>query len=193
MHIARFAHLGAQWDVTQQPARRRLEQPSAEKERRSGCLVTGAVLGVLVGIMVGLYALPPILRNIYGETKVAAGEVYRADGKVISLAAAARAPDPVGDPSAGMRREDFFVDLTVRSNKTWDPLITDFTIEVDGVKDWIKAADATTNGEPGLRIPLAEEVTVRLHFIVEVPAASTASLAAEAVHLSDPRVRFALQ
>ena len=179
--------------MTQQPARRRLQQPSAEKERRSGCLITGAVLGVLVGIMVGLYALPPILRNIYGETRVAFGEVYRGDGKVISLDSAVRAPDPVGEPSPGMRREDFFVDLTIRSNKTWDPLVTDFTIEIEGVKDWIKAASATTNDAPGLFLPLGEEVNVRLHFVVEVPAASTASLAAEAVHLSDPRLRFALQ
>ncbi len=179
--------------MTQQPARRRLEQPSVEKERRTGCLVTGAVLGVLVGIMVGLYALPPILRNIYGETKVAAGETYRGDARVIRVESAGRASDPLGEPSPGMRREDFFVELTIRSSKTWELVLTDFTIEVEGVKDWIKAAEATTNGEPGLNIPLAEEVRVQLHFVVEVPADSGATLLAEALHLANPRVRFALQ
>jgi hypothetical protein len=179
--------------VTQQPPRRRLEQASPEKERRTGCLVTGAVLGVLVGIMVGIYALPPILRNIYGETKVAADEFYRGDARIIRVTSAGRASEPLGDPSPGTRREDFFVELTVRSNKTWAIVVTDFTLELEGVKDWIKAAEATTNGEPGLNIPLGEEVTVQLHFIVEVPTASSVSLAAEALHLANPRVRFALQ
>ena len=179
--------------VTQQPPRRRLEQPSAEKERRTGCVVTGAVLGVLVGIMVGIYALPPILRNIYGETKVAADEFYRGDARLIRVASAGRTSEPLGDPSPGMRRQDFFVQLTIRSNKTWSLVVTDFTLELEGVKDWIKAAGATTNGEPGLNIPLAEEVSVQLHFIVEVPTGSSATLAAAALHLSNPRVRFALQ
>lgn len=179
--------------VTQQPPRRRLEQPSAEKERRTGCLVTGAVLGVLVGIMVGIYALPPILRSIYGETEVAADEFYRGDARIIRVQSAGRASAPLGDASPGTRREDFFVQLTIRSNKTWSLVVTDFSLELEGVKDWIKAAEATTDGEPGLNIPLGEEVTVQLHFIVEVPAGSSATLAAEALHLANPRVRFALQ
>jgi hypothetical protein len=179
--------------VTQQPPRRRLEQPSAEKERRTGCLVTGAILGVLVGIMVGLYALPPILRDIYGETKVAADEFYRGDARLIRVDSAGRASDPLGDPSPGMRREDFFVELTVRSNKTWSLVVTDFTLELEGVEDWVKASEATTNGQAGLVIPLAEEVKVQLHFVVEVPRESTATLLAEALHLANPRVRFALQ
>lgn len=143
--------------------------------------------------MVGIYALPPILRNIYGETRVAADEFYRGDARIIRVQSAGRASEPLGDPSPGMRREDFFVQLTIRSNKTWAVAVTDFTLEVEGVKDWIKAAQATTGGEPGLNIPFGEEVTVELHFIAEVPAGSSATLAAEALHLADPRVRFALQ
>ncbi len=179
--------------MTQPPARRRLEQPQVDRERRTGCLVTGAVLGVLAGIMIGLYALPPILRNIYGETKVAAGETYRGDGRVVRVESAGRASDPLGEPSPGMRREDLFIELTIRSSKTWELSLADFTIEVEGVKDWIRAAEATTNGEPGLDVPLAEEVRVQLHFVVEVPTGSSASLLAEALHLANPRVRFALQ
>ncbi len=193
VHIARPRPPLLNGEVTQQPPRRRLEQPSAEKERRTGCLVTGAVLGVLVGIMVGIYALPPILRNIYGETKVAADEFYRGDARIIRVSSAGRASGPLGEPSPGMRREDYFVELTIRSNKTWSLLVTDFTLELEGVKDWVKAAEATTDGAPGLTIPLGEEVTVQLHFIVEVPRDSTATLLAEALHLADPRVRFALQ
>jgi len=179
--------------VSQPPVRRRLEQPSAEQERRTGCLVTGAVVGVIVGLMVGLYALPPILKNIYGETKVAAGETYTGDARVVRVESAGRASDPLGEPSPGMRREDFFVELTIRSNKTWEVVPADFTIEVEGVEDWIKPAGVTTDGQPGLTIPLAEDVRVQLHFIVEVPEGDDATLDAEALHLASPRVRFALQ
>jgi len=173
--------------------RRRLEQPSAEHERRTGCIVSGAVIGVLVGLMVGLYALPPILKGIYGETKVAAGETYTGDARVIRVESAGRASDPLGNPSPGMRREDVFVELTIRSNKTWDVELASFTLEVAGIEDWITPAGATTGGQPGLTIPLAEEVRVQFHFIVEVPEGDDASLLAEALHLANPRVRFALQ
>ena len=92
-----------------------------------------------------------------------------------------------------MRREDVFVELTIRSNKTWDVELASFTLEVAGIEDWIKPAGATTGGQPGLTIPLAEEVRVQFHFIVEVPEGDDASLLAEALHLANPRVRFALQ
>ncbi|MEO6398546.1 MAG: hypothetical protein ABIP13_08770, partial [Tepidiformaceae bacterium] len=50
-------------------ARRRLESaPDPETKGRKGCLIWGAVLGIVVGATFAFYALPPILRHFYGET-----------------------------------------------------------------------------------------------------------------------------
>ncbi len=179
--------------MTQEPVRRRLEQPSEEARKRSGCLVWGAVLGVLAGLMVGIYALPPILKHYYGETEVAADEFYRGDGKAIRVAEVGRASDPLGEPSAGMRREDIFVAILVVSEDEWRPNVTDFSLELKEVDDWEQAAEATTNGAPGIAVAAGVETRVELHFIIEVPRDTVENVTPEALHLSDPRVRWAIE
>ena len=68
------------------PARRRVDEPvKPGTEGRAGCLAWGGVLGVLVGIMVGLYALPPILKSIYGVEQVAAGETFEDGGRSLRV------------------------------------------------------------------------------------------------------------
>lgn len=178
-------------DVDQR--RRVLDQPSPEKEGRAGCLTVGAILGVIVGIMVGLYALPPILKGLYGEKRIDAGETYRGDAKVITVTEVGRPSAPLGEVSSpDLRRDDIFVAVTMASNKTWAPELGDWTIEVEDVEDWIEAVDATTDGAPGLRAPLGEEVVVELHFVVERPR-EAGQLELVALHLAEPRVRFALE
>ena len=50
------------------PARRRIAHKSDKPpEHRTGCLVWGAVLGVVVGGMFAAYGLKPILRHYYGQ------------------------------------------------------------------------------------------------------------------------------
>ncbi len=178
-----------------EPARRvLLEQPSPDKQGRTGCIAAGAVIGVLVGLMVGLYALPPILRSIYGEEKIPAGAVYEGDGRTIAVVAASIPSEPLGEPSPGMVRSDVTVRLTITSNKTWDATLADWTLEVRGIENWLPAGSATTDDEPGFAPPLGRTSTVDLHFVVERPIARAHEpLELEALHLANPRVRFALQ
>lgn len=178
-----------------EPARRvLLEQPSPDRQGRTGCIAAGAVIGVLVGLMIGLYALPPILRSIYGEEKVAAGNAYEGDGRTIAVQAISIPSEPLGEPSPGMVRTDVTVRLTITSSKTWDATLADWTLEVRGIENWLPAAAATTDGQPGFTPSLGRTSTVDLHFVVERPLARADSpLELEALHLANPRVRFALQ
>lgn len=101
--------------------RKRIEQPSEETGKRNTVLVWGAVLGVLAGLMLGVYALPPILRHYYGETKVAADEFYSGEGKLMKVVNIGQVSEPLGEAAAGMRREDYFVSISVVSQETWRP------------------------------------------------------------------------
>lgn len=151
----------------------------------------GAVLGVLVGIMVGIYALPPILKHYYGEKVVAAGEAYEGSGgSRISAKSLGMASAPLGEAAAGMRRFDFFasVALTLSQNRTLTPEL--FTLEFEELEDWQRAA--TIDSKPDVYVREFTETTIELHFIVEVPVTEAEELTPEALHLSDPRVKFEL-
>jgi hypothetical protein len=177
-----------------QPGRRVvLETPSPDRQGRTGCIAAGAIIGVLVGLMVGLYALPPILKSIYGEKKVAVGETFEGDGRIIAVEALGIASEPLGPSTPGMQRHDVSVRLRITNNKTWDATLADWTLEVDGIENWVPAAEATTNGSPGFNPPLGQVSTVELHFVVERPASETSPLRLVALHLATPRVRFALE
>lgn len=176
-----------------QRIRKRIEQPSEETGHRNTVLLWGAVLGVLAGVMVGVYALPPILRHYYGETKVAADEFYRGDGKLIKVVSLGQASEPLGEAPTGMRREDLFVSVTVLASDDWAPTANLFSLEIAGVEDWDVAAEATVDGAPLGSIRAGVETTVALHFIVELPEETfPEQLRPVALHLSEPRVRFAL-
>lgn len=175
-----------------QKVRRRIEQPSEDAGKRNTVLLWGAVLGVIVGLMVGVYALPPILRHYYGETKVAADEFYSGDGKLIRVVTLGQASEPLGEAAAGNRREDFFVTITVVSKAAWSPPATDFSLEFGAVHDWVQATEATVDGERLETIQPGVETNVSLHFVVDLPAETFPELKAKALHLSDPRVRFAI-
>lgn len=176
-----------------EPVRRRIEQPTEEQARRSGCLIWGAVLGVLVGIMAGVYALPPILKHYYGETEVAADEAYRGDGKTVRLLDVTPAREPAGEASAGLSRAEFYAHIEVHSNEPWALKASDFTLEFRELEDWQKATGATVAGQPLVTIIEHHETTIEIHWVVEFPPDQIASLTLEALHLSDPRVRFELK
>ncbi len=180
--------------TSSEPGRRiLLQQPSPDRQGRAGCITAGAIIGILAGIMVGLYVLPPVLRSIYGETRVAAGETYQGDGRTITVEAIGIASEPLGEPSPGMQRRDVSIRLRIANNKTWDATLADWTLEVAGIENWLPAAAATTNGQPGFTPPLGQVSIVELAFVVERPATDAADLRLEALHLANPRVRFALQ
>jgi hypothetical protein len=174
-----------------EPVRRRIEQPTEDQQKRSGCLIWGGMLGVLVGIMVGVYALPPILRHYYGEEKVAAGESYRGEGKVIRIGSIGQASDPLGEVAEGMRRFDFFVAVVAGSEREWRPKPTDFSLEFKELDDWQLASSGPS--EESLLVPPGGESTLQLHFIVEVRRDDAAQLTPDALHLSNPPVRFDIE
>jgi hypothetical protein len=150
----------------------------------------GGVLGVLVGLMVGIYALPPILKHYYGEKVVAAGAAYEGDGKVVRLLSVeARSTEGV-PPKPGVVRRDFIASIVVLSDSEWAPEIRQFTLEFEELDDWQHALGAEGNIPNGLRFEAGEALQVGIVFSVERPEADDGPLTPEALHLSDPRVKF---
>lgn len=150
----------------------------------------GAVLGVLAGIMVGIYALPPILKHYYGEKVVAPGEAWEGTGKSLRLTdvipmVAAR------QPAAGMRVEAFLVVVSGNSDTPWDLELGQFTLEFVELDEWQEPVGL--EGEPGastLIWPPGTEREFGLRFEIEYPETAAEQLTPEALHLSDPRVKF---
>lgn len=173
-----------------EPARRRIEQPTEDQAKRSGCLLWGGVLGVLVGIMVGIYALPPILKHYYGETVVAPQEFYRGEGKAIRLVSVTSIPVSGGEVRAGMQREDFEVAVIGVVQEEWRPAITDWTLEFEELEEWQKATGLLDDTPDGFVFRAGSENEYRIHFTVWYPEGEAESLTPEALHLSDPRVKF---
>ncbi len=161
-----------------QPRRRRLEEQE-EAGNRSGCLLLGAVLGIIVGIMFALYGLPPILRSIYGEKTVAAGETYEGDGRSIRVVSVERTTDP----------DRYRVTLDVTTNKTWDLQPDDFNLEISTAKDWTPALPPGDDPDTSLDFTLGVERTLLLVF--EAPQRVDAK--PEKLHLEHPRLKFDLE
>lgn len=161
----------------EQPKRRRvLETPAKDTQGRSGCLITGAILGIIVGATFAFYGLPPILKHFYGEKHIAVGQTYEGDAKTIRV----------------LSRESGSIVLEVRTNKTWAPRPGDFSLQYKGAGDWQQATAATfTDGAPAVfDIPeLGETMRVTLMF----PPPPSAGAQAQYLHIADPRVRFDLQ
>lgn len=155
------------------------------KEGRSGCLITGAVLGIIVGATFAFYGLPPILRHYYGEKTVAAGATYEGDGKVIRVDGVDHTRDESPDDPWG---NVVAVTLTLRANKTWAMEAGDWRLQVDGVHDWI-AARPPRDVPPedfGIDLGVERQLVLRFH----LPEGAEARPVA--LHLVAPRVKFKL-
>lgn len=169
--------------------RRRVQAspPKAESEGRAGCLITGALLGIIVGATFAFYGLPPILKHFYGEQHVPAGQAYTGDAKTIRVTSAG-IQAPTGEVGPMM-----VVELAVETNKTWTLNASDVTLQFPGGGDWQKAesiasADGLTSGPAFEFRPadLATEVRLRVFFKPTHAGAPTY------LHLADPLIRFAL-
>ncbi len=177
----------------QEPARvrRRLESGGqADTKGRSGCLVAGAVLGILVGVMFALYGLPPILKHFYGEQRIAAGGTFEGDGKLMRV-------DTIA-PLAKTRDEDregWAAELSVTINKTWDANASDFSLEFTEGGDWLKAtaigideAAVSNVTSPSIMFDIAKLAEPhRLQLIFPAHAGNPKYL-----HLASPRIRWEL-
>lgn len=163
-----------------QPAapRRRVLQVEEKRNLPVGCMAWGGVLGILVGIMVALYALPPILRSIYGPERVAYHQTYEADAKRATVSSVTRDGDL------------FLVALDFRTNKTFAPTTSDWKLEISTQDEWAEALPPDSSlPETSLEFDLGRERTLLLRF----RAPSNPEAQPIALHLAEPRVRFALQ
>lgn len=174
--------------------RRRLESGgAADTKGRSGCLITGAILGIIVGATFAFYGLPPILKHFYGEQHIASGATYEGDGKVIRVETLN--PNPSAASPGNGAQQGWIAQLDVIINKTWDAKASDFSIEFAEGGDWLEAtaigldqADAPNLTATSIMfdVPkLAEPHKLQLVF----PAHSGKP---KYLHLANPRVRWEL-
>lgn len=173
----------------------RLEQPGDDDRKgRTGCIAMGAVLGVLAGVMVALYALPPILNSLYGEKAVAPGASRTVDGIEFRVISFTVGPDEhcEGLPACPPASIQLSMAVTAAADEGWTPDPEDFLVEVDGVETWIEAI-APLEGVPAtdLRWLPSQQRTVVVRF--PLPLGSTAEAAEPvAIHVTTPRARLEL-
>lgn len=164
--------------------------PDPSRQGRTGCLLLGAVLGVIVGLGFALYGLKPILKHFYGEQTVAAGQAYAGDAKTIRVTYAGMVPDPALGGFTSPASGSYYVTVAVTTNKTWAPKVSDFSVQFAGVNHWQPAVQAPGLGAAdALVLKLATNQLVELRF--SLPTGS-ATATATYLHIVDPRVRMAL-
>ena len=168
-----------------QPVRRRLQSAGdADTKGRNGCLVTGAILGIIFGLTFAFYGLPPILRHYYGEEKVATGEAFVDGQRSISVASIA-----AQSPGFGEDLEAFIIEVRTTGFPVDEPRAGRFRLEIEGMEGWL--APAAGSGPPTGDFGLAEgERAIILRFVV--PSTNPAVAKPVALHLEDPRVKFDL-
>jgi hypothetical protein len=183
-----------------QKVRRRVApEQSEERKGRSGCLLTGAILGVIVGATFAFYGLPPILKHFYGEQHIAVGQTYTGGGKSIRVDAVL-APDP---PRFGMEAMPaILVRITVTTDEAWTVKPSDFSLEYGNGGDWVEGlgiakADPTalrvTTGMAGPPFVFPQSQTgTETQSNIAFPVADAARGAPKYLHLTSPRVRFEL-
>lgn len=148
---------------------------------RSGCIITGAVFGIIFGLTFAFYGLPPILRHYYGEKHVAAGEAWVSGERRLEVADVHIGPDTAD----GSTKQVVFVTVERSGFDEGEPRPGRFRLEVDGVENWLSPI-AQTPAES------TNAAAVMLRF--DLPAGlDAAGVRPEALHLDDPRVRFELR
>ncbi|HJP40865.1 MAG TPA: hypothetical protein QGF35_04080 [Dehalococcoidia bacterium] len=171
----------------------RIEQPGKEsRQRRNGCLAAGAVLGILVGIMVALYGLPPILRAMYGEKVIDPGDERTVGGRTLSVSGFTVGRDELCLGIPGCPAESIQLSLRVTVEDPWSPDTDDFQIEIAGIDTWIGAIDPIDGVlETDLQFLPGETRTVILRF--PLPLGFTAvETEPDSLHITTPRARLEL-
>ncbi len=118
------------------PNRKRLSiDQDASPGNRRGCLVTGAILGVLAGLIVGLFVVPPLINRYFADNPIQPGQPYEAENAEITLQKAYEAENA----------EIFEVELTIDAFSDWKPAHTDFTIKFPDDDEVVVALPADPN------------------------------------------------
>ncbi len=158
--------------------RRRIDNHAPQDTRgRWGCIALGAALGIVFGAVFAFYGLPPILRSIYGEATIGPGATYTGDAKELVVIAVERTGAEVA------------VRLDARTNKTWRPEASDFTLQLSTGGDWIEARPPAP-GDPATSLDFELGVRRNLVLIFLIPPGRDGE--PQWLHLSSPRVRFKL-
>jgi hypothetical protein len=104
------------------------ETPESPNLRR-GCVVTGAVLGILVGALVAFFVVPPLFDHYFGTADVELGKRYEHDGRAITVMS-------VDEYTAGRDGKTRLVsiDLKVEPGGPWKPDVAGFRLHLkDGL------------------------------------------------------------
>ena len=137
-----------------------------------GCLLWGAVLGIVFGLTFAFYGLGPILRHFYGEAHVGVGKTY--DGSEFKMRVHhVRADDMIENVTY------VAVEVTGAEGRAWTK--EEFKLELDGVDEWLEPSYINV-------VPSMDASPTRIALAFR-PAMSRA----EALHLTSPRVRFDLR
>lgn len=168
-----------QGDTPAPVVRRRLQSGTPEdKKGRGGCLATGAILGVIIGIMFALYGLGPILRHFYGEEEVAAGQAWVDGEQRLQVTNVRVGPDAEG----GTGEPVIFVTVAREGFIDDEPRPGRFRLEVERIEDWLL---------PLAQLPVSDTSTGDILLRFDVPEGlDPSTVNPVAVHLEDPLVRF---
>lgn len=154
-----------------------------DTQGRRGCLLIGAALGIVAGVLIAFFVLPPVFGHFFGTADIELGKTYAGDGKVIRIVNAERQPGPDGQLYPGV----FVVRLEVMTNKTWAPVGADFQLEMSGIDG--RRYPASSNPALGGVLPLGNRIGLVLTFA----GTERRDVLPLKLHLRSPEVRFHLQ
>ena len=157
-----------------QRARVRIEEPQEDTSGRTGCLVIGAVLGIIAGVLFVLFGVGPLLNFLFPTETIAAGDAYHNDKLTLRVDSIAPAAD---DDSA------YVIHLAVDAKSSWNLEESRFVVKFADGRE-VEANPAGPDG-PLNRVPQGAS-TLSLTF----PAGTAAR--PETLHLSEPPVKFEL-
>lgn len=150
-------------------------------------MTAGAVVGVLLGVVLGIFVLPGILDSFLAGDEIATGGTYSGDARVISVVDV-RSGDDVVLLEDGSTTEGTRIELNVLSRKTWLIEAVFFQLELDGRNEWVEALGAVEAlPDSSFEFALGESRTLILQFEHELTDGEPISL-----HLSDPSIRMEL-
>jgi hypothetical protein len=180
--------------VSQSKTRRRIETDTQSESRIGrGCLIWGGVLGIVVGAAFAFYGLKPILKHFYGESTVAAHAAYHGDGKQLAVAGTGASAKPGNVPclpTGTDPAEIFCLAFSITSGKDPGFKASDFSLEVTNQHDWIHATSLVGPDVEPPAYSANSPVILSIHFPATIGGDSVDP---EYLHLTSPRVRFAIK
>jgi hypothetical protein len=168
--------------VTEPRVRRRLEQPepATPPNIRRLYWYGGAALGVLAGVLIALFVVPPIFDRYFGIADVELGHSHETEAVTLAGASAGLSAD---DPTR------FEILLDVTGNSGWCPTPADFRLELRGnVSIGAPRLDPAADDCAATGAPI-DTPTLAVSF----PANGRTADQLHILHITDPKVRFWLQ